>query len=129
MKLISFIFIFTIASVFFPPQNFVIAQENEEIEYLLSFIAGSDCIFIRNGEEHSAIEARKHLEMKYNHVKKRIKTAEDFINKIATKSSLSRKLYKVSCAGVLLPTKSWLETALSHHRISLENQKKKKPVE
>ncbi len=129
MKLISFIFIFTIASVFFPPQNFVIAQENEEIEYLLSFIAGSDCIFIRNNEEHSAIEARKHLEMKYNHVKKRIKTAEDFINKIATKSSLSRKLYKISCAGVLLPTKSWLEDALAHRRESLESQEIKNSVE
>jgi len=129
MKLISFILIFAIASVFFYPQNFVIADENGEIEYLLSFIAGSDCIFIRNNEEHSAIEARKHLEMKYNHVKKRIKTAEDFINKIATKSSLTRKSYKVRCAGVLLPTKSWLEDALAHRRGSLKNQGKKKPVE
>ena len=129
MKLISFIFIFAIGLVFFSPQNFVIADENGEIEYLLSFIAGSDCIFIRNNEEHSAIEARKHLEMKYNHVKKRIKTAEDFINKIATKSSLTRKLYKVRCAGVLLSTKLWLEDALAHHRVFLETQEEKKPVE
>jgi len=129
MKLISFIFIFAIGLVFFPLQNFISADENDKIEYLLSFIAGSDCIFIRNGEDHSAKEAGKHLEMKYNHVKKRIKTAEDFINKIATKSSLTRRLYKVRCAGVLLPTRLWLEDALAHYRESLKNQRRKKPVE
>jgi len=129
MKLTPFILIFAIGLVVFFPNNFVIAKENEEIAYLLSFIADSDCIFIRNNEEHSAKDARKHLEMKYNHVKKRIKTAEDFINKIATKSSLTRKLYQVSCAGVLLPTKSWLEEALAHRRASMENQRENKPVE
>ena len=124
MKLISFIFIFVIVFVFLSLENFVIADESEEIEYLLSFIADSDCIFIRNGEKHSAKEARKHLEMKYNHAKKRIKTVEDFINKIATKSSLTRKLYTVNCSGVLLPTKSWLEDALAHRRASRGNRKK-----
>lgn len=115
--------LFTIALFFFFPGNFVIAAENEEIEYLLSFISGSDCIFIRNHEEHPAKEAREHLEMKYNHVKRRIKTAEDFIDKIASKSSLSRRPYKVRCTGVQLSTKQWLQEALASHRVSIVNHR------
>ncbi|MBU0961142.1 MAG: DUF5329 domain-containing protein, partial [Proteobacteria bacterium] len=71
------------------------AADNEEINYLLSYLSDSGCTFIRNGNEHQAQEAREHLEMKYNHAKGRIKTAEDFIDKIASKSSLSRRQYEV----------------------------------
>ena len=94
------------------------ASENIEIQQLLTFISSSDCIFIRNGGEHPAQEAREHLEMKYNHVKKRIHTAEDFIDKIASKSSLSRKQYTVRCGEVILPTRQWLEEALESYRTS-----------
>ena len=92
------------------------AAENEEIDYLLTHLAESGCTFIRNGDEHEAKEARDHLEMKYNHARKRIKTAEDFINKIASKSSLSRKPYVVDCGDVQTLSKQWLEDALAAHR-------------
>jgi len=110
----------------FFPGDFVIAAENYEIEYLLSFVGGSDCIFIRNGGEYQAKEAREHLEMKYNHVKRHIKTAEDFIDKIASKSSLSGRKYEVRCDGVKLQTSQWLREALSSYRVSVENQEKEK---
>jgi len=110
----------------FVPGNFGIAAENDEIEYLLSFVGGSDCIFIRNGGEYQAKEAREHLEMKYNHVKRRIKTAEDFIDKIASKSSLSGRQYEVRCDSVKLQTRQWLREALASYRVSVENHKKKK---
>jgi Family of unknown function (DUF5329) len=103
--------------------NAALASENEEIQYLLSFIGASDCIFIRNGDEHPSKEASEHLEMKYNHVKKRIQTAEDFIDKIASKSSLSRRQYTVRCNEVIFPTKRWLEEALVSHRTSTGKQK------
>jgi len=103
--------------------NVVSASENEDIQYLLSFIRSSDCVFIRNGDEHPSKEASEHLEMKYNHVKKRIHTAEDFIDKIASKSSLSRKQYTVQCGEVLLPTKQWLEEALKSHRTTTGTHK------
>ncbi|MBW2452787.1 MAG: DUF5329 family protein [Deltaproteobacteria bacterium] len=37
----------------------------------------------------SPSEARLRLERKYNHMKSQIKTAEDFISKIASRSSLT----------------------------------------
>ena len=111
--------------VLFFPGNLVIAAENEEIEYLLSFVGDSDCIFIRNGKEYPAKEARKHLEMKYNHVKRRIKTADDFIDKIASKSSLSGRLYEVRCDGVTLQTSQWLREALAFCRVSAKSHKEK----
>jgi len=107
--------------------NAALAVENEEIEYLLSYIAASDCIFIRNGTGHQPQEAREHLEMKYNHVKSRITTAEDFINKIASKSSLSRRKYQIRCGENQLPTEVWLKQALAFHRTQFrgsQNEKK-----
>ncbi|MBU1420455.1 MAG: DUF5329 domain-containing protein [Proteobacteria bacterium] len=101
------------------------AADNEEINYLLSYLSDSGCTFIRNGDEHQAQEAREHLEMKYNHAKGRIKTAEDFIDKIASKSSLSRRQYEVRCADVQLSSKQWLDEALAFHRASIEKQKQK----
>lgn len=102
--------------IFFFPGNIVNASENEEIEYLLSYTAASNCIFIRNGKEHPATEAREHLEMKYNHVKRHIKTAEDFIDKIASKSSLSRKEYAIRCDGVQQQARLWLTQVLAGYR-------------
>jgi hypothetical protein len=95
-----------------------VAAENEEITYLLSFIAESGCTFIRNGGEHHAEDASKHLAMKFNRVKKRIKTAEDFIDKIASKSSMSGKKYEVRCDNRKFNTGSWLKDALAAYRIS-----------
>jgi len=99
--------------VIFISAHSAFAAENDEIEYLLSFVAGSDCVFIRNGSEHEAKEAADHLEMKYNYVRKRIKTADDFIEKIATKSSITRRKYKVRCGGEEFLTEKWLKVTFS----------------
>ena len=86
-------YILVLCVIFYGTTSF--AVDNHEIDYLLSYLAESGCTFIRNGDEHEAKEARDHLEMKSNHVKKRIKTAGDFIDKIGSKSSMSRKPYEV----------------------------------
>jgi len=103
----------------FFPAHFAMAAEDKEIEFLLSYIAESDCIFIRNGDEHQAKDASEHLEMKYNHARNRIKSAEGFIDKIATKSSFSGRPYEVLCNSARVPTKIWLEKALAVHRASV----------
>jgi hypothetical protein len=118
MKFLSFILFFGV--VF--SGGFALAVENEEIEYLLSHIATSDCVFIRNGKEHQPQKASEHLAMKYSHVKKRIKTADDFIDKIASQSSITRRQYKIGCDGVQIPARQWLRQALESFRISAENQ-------
>lgn len=87
-----------------------------DIEYLLNFIGQSECIFIRNGSEYDAQDARKHLERKYDYLKSRLTSAEDFIEQAASKSSFSGKAYKVTCGDQQLTTRQWLTGALQDYR-------------
>lgn len=91
------------------------AKENSEIDFLLDFVATSECTFIRNGKEYPGPEAAKHLKRKYNYAKSRIKTAEIFIEKIASKSSMSKKTYQVRCNESLFLTGLWFKEALETH--------------
>jgi len=96
--------------------RFADAAENREIDVLLSFVAASDCTFIRNGKSYQSLKAREHLMKKYNYAKSHIKTAEDFITRIASRSSMSKKQYYVLCEGKELPVEKWLTDALASHR-------------
>ena len=96
--------------------NYAIADDNREIEFLLSFVAGSDCIFIRNGKEYQGNEASEHLARKYDYAKGRIRSAENFINKIASKSSMTRKPYLVRCSGKEMLAGEWFSEALALYR-------------
>ena len=100
----------------FLPGHVAIAAENDEVAFLLSYIAESDCIFLRNGDKHLAEEASEHLKRKYQHAKGRINSAQDFIDQIASKSSFSGKHYEVLCNNIKSPTKDWLTEALAEHR-------------
>jgi hypothetical protein len=72
------------------------SQKDTEIEALLAHLKALDgAIFVRNGDEHSAVDAESHLRMKWQRGGKRIKTAEDFIEHCASKSSLSGKSYEI----------------------------------
>ena len=92
------------------------ASMQEEISHLLNFIETSDCIFIRNGSRHDPKEAVKHIEKKYNYLKKRIKSTEDFIKGAATKSSLSGRMYMIICNGKEMETADWLTAELTKYR-------------
>jgi len=96
--------------------SFAVAAENRDIDFLLSFVATSDCVFIRNGKEYQGIKASEHLAKKYNYAKSRIKTAEDFIAKIASKSSISKKPYLVRCGSKESLAEHWFTGALTSHR-------------
>ncbi len=74
-------------------------DELAKIEFLLSAVGSSGCIFIRNGKEHAAEDAEEHLRMKYRRGKKWATNAELFIDRIATKSSFSGKLYRIHCSA------------------------------
>jgi hypothetical protein len=87
------------------------ASPSTEIEALLHYIAGLDgASFVRNGSDHTALEAEAHLRLKWTRQKSDIATAEDFIRLCGTQSSLSGKLYLIrfkdgheeECARVLL---------------------------
>ncbi len=88
-------------------------NHEEQIEYLLTAVGKSDCVFIRNGKEHSAEDAEDHLRMKYRRGKKYVSSTETFVKRIATKSSMSGKRYQIRCAGEdTMPTAEWLQAKL-----------------
>ena len=71
-------------------------SESQKIEWLISRVASlEDAVFIRNGDEHSPAEAAKHMRRKWKNAGDKIKTAEAFIERLATRSSLSGKPYKI----------------------------------
>jgi len=92
------------------------AGTEEEIAHLLAYIGQSDCIFIRNGKEHDSAEGLEHIRMKYDHVKKRVDSAEDFIAYAASKSSLTGKIYRVRCGVEETATGEWLRAELERLR-------------
>ncbi len=92
-------------------------QADQEIEHLLGYVEKSDARFIRNGTEYSAKEGADHLRDKLKSAGERVKTAEDFITGVATKSYLSGKPYLVKTKdGGTRPVGPWLAEALAAHR-------------
>lgn len=119
------LFVLTLAAIFLshspcahaaPP-----AAAVEEINYLLGFIERSGCKFYRNGSWYDAHRAQSHLRDKYTYLaaRGRIKTAEDFVEQAATRSSMSGEEYQIQCeAGPAQPSNRWLRSALLDYRSS-----------
>ncbi|OYU95696.1 MAG: hypothetical protein CFE21_11195 [Bacteroidetes bacterium B1(2017)] len=70
-------------------------NEENKINQLIVFIEKSDAKFVRNGTEYSAVDAAKHLRMKREKAGTKIKTAKEFIDNIASKSSMSGEPYQM----------------------------------
>jgi hypothetical protein len=72
-----------------------------EIAALIGALDGSSCRFQRNGSWHDAAEARAHLQRKYDYLlrKDKVDTAEQFIERAASQSSMSGKPYRIACPG------------------------------
>lgn len=70
-----------------------------EISYLFEYLRNSNCEFNRNGTWYSPDKAVSHLNKKYQYLLKRglIKSTEQFIDRAASKSSMSGKPYLVKC--------------------------------
>lgn len=92
-----------------------------EIKYLLSAIGRRNCALIRNGSAHSAGNAQAHLRMKYGKAKRWMEKADDFIERLASKSYLSGHPYSMRCpSGKSWPTGDWLYEKLAEYRESSE---------
>ena len=88
-----------------------------EIQYLLQEVGSSNCTFVRNGQRHTAERAEEHLRMKYDKGRKYIDDAEEFIDKIASKSSWTGNPYTIECAnGAPEKSRNWLLARLQDHR-------------
>jgi hypothetical protein len=91
-----------------------------EIDDLLRFIDKSGCEFNRNGTWHDSKAALEHVRFKYAYLlgKDQVKTAEDFIEKAASRSSLPfGQPYTVKCDGnPPVPSGVWLGSELARFR-------------
>ena len=101
-----------------------------EISYLLTSIGASGCEFYRNGTWYDSHEAQAHLDGKYANLLAvdRIGSAEDFIEKAATRSSVSGLAYAVRC-GTDAPVSSnrWLCDQLARYRSRSSESAPRKP--
>jgi len=102
------------------PASLASAEEtvmDKEVDYLINAITQSQAVFIRNGTEHSSSEAADHLRMKYKRGKKYLSSAEDFIEKVATKSSITKKPYWIIEPGQAKQESAvWLSKKLALYR-------------
>ena len=100
------------------PSESDVAQS--EITYLLAHVEKSGCRFNRNGTWYNDTKViRQHMEAKYRYFqgKGRINSAEDFVERAASKSEMTGKPYLVKCTnGPEMPTAQWLIDELSRYR-------------
>lgn len=92
------------------------APAQREITQLIDALGQSGCEFQRNGKWYPAGEAQAHLRRKYEWLLKRdlVASAEQFIQRAGTESSLSGKPYAVRCPGQgAVPSAQWLGARLS----------------
>lgn len=95
------------------------AVAQTEIDYLLTFVGSSGCQFYRNGSWYDSKRAEAHLREKYAMLlsSKGVVTAEDFIDDVATQSSISGRAYKARCSGAAaIRSDVWLHEALARYR-------------
>lgn len=90
-----------------------------EIEGLIAALGASGCQFQRNGRWYAAAEAQSHLRRKYDWLVKRdlVASAEQFIERAGSGSSLSGQAYRVRCQGQpMLSSAAWLTAKLAELR-------------
>ena len=95
------------------------ATMDEEIDALLDAVATSECLFVRNGKEYDVDAAVSHLQLKRKNGGRYFKTTEQFIERIASKSSFSGKPYEIRCSEA--PAQSafdWFSDRLQEIRTS-----------
>ena len=100
------------------------ALERARIDYLLERISKSPYNFLRNGSRYTGKQAKNHFRWKYFLKHGEVKTAEDFVNRVATRSKISGEPYFVQLAGrrryplqtVLLEELSSFDQALEKKR-------------
>ena len=94
-----------------------------EISFLLTEVAKSDCKFYRNGKWYDGKRAAAHLRDKYGSRldARGTSSAEEFIETVATRSSLSGKAYAIRCTGsTAVPSAMWFRERLAAYRQSLK---------
>ena len=93
------------------------AEAQTEIEYLLGYISQSGYRFIRSGKEYAATEGAKHMREKLQRAGGRVKSADDFVRGVASRSFLTGEPYLVKAPdGRQFGAEEWLAKALEAFR-------------
>jgi hypothetical protein len=95
------------------------ADAQAEIARLIDALGRSNCRFERNGKWYGAADAQAHLQRKYDWLRKHdlAATAEQFIVRAASTSSISGKPYHVQCPGqVRQASADWFRQQLQRLR-------------
>jgi hypothetical protein len=95
------------------------ADVQAEVGFLLQYIEESGCEFYRNGTWYDGRQARAHLSAKYQYLAGRdqISTTVEFIERVATRSSLTGIPYQIRCQGSApMGSNQWLSDAIAAYR-------------
>jgi hypothetical protein len=87
----------------------------QEIDGLLRAVGSSGCEFLRGGTAYNAAKAQDHLQQKFDYLDARtqLQSAEDFIAKAATRSSMTGEAYAIRCTGAAAqPSEDWMRARL-----------------
>lgn len=86
------------------------AHEQSRIDRLIRFVESQQGLkFVRNGTEYECADAARFLRGKLESMGKEINTAREFIDRIASKSSMSGEPYHVKFAnGKTMPAAQFL---------------------
>lgn len=88
-------------------------REEYRIERLLKYIESSEAQFIRNNNVYPAEKAASHMRWKLAIAGDKIKTADDFVNLIASRSYQTGDEYRVKFDdGDAITTERWLKDHL-----------------
>lgn len=89
-------------------------EEKARTESLLTQLGKQQNLtFTRNGTEHNAADAESHLRLKLRKTEKRLNTTEQFIDNVASKSSITGEIYQVKDAqGNVLSANQYLHDLL-----------------
>ena len=91
-------------------------EASREVEQLIARLRTSGCEFQRNGSWYDSGKAADHLRQKYDYLLKKgwVVTAEDFIARAGSESSMSHKPYQVRCEGKPAENSAaWLQAELA----------------
>lgn len=104
------IFLFSFISL----MSFQVKTEEQKIQKLITYVSSlKDAVFIRNGSEYTPAKAAAHLKMKREKAGDDIKTAVEFIEQLASKSSMSGIDYTIKFKdGKVVKVKDLLMTEL-----------------
>jgi hypothetical protein len=93
-----------------------------EVDGLMARLETSGCEFSRNGKWYTGADAKSHLLRKLQYLENHnaVQSAEQFIDRAATGSSVSGKPYLVKCGnGAPVASATWLRSQLQEVRKSI----------